>query len=166
MARAGVPRLCAAAHLLPCFSPSRSARRCCLSHCLPETPAQGRAGAGARSAAPCGFLAPDPGWVGARAAAATLGLDGGWAPGARFDGGEGRGKRGEATGGLTVPMGFFALEPDSPPAGPPGLDLGVHQRSAALPMKEKGLKLGGSEKRGTLGFPAPSAWQGCGGGAC
>lgn len=118
MGRAGVPRPCAAAHLPPCFSPSWSARRCCRSHCLPETPAQGRAGAGAGSAAPCGFLAPDPGGVGAQASAATLGLDGGWAPRARFDGGEGRGKRGEAAGGLTVRMGFFALEPDSPQPAP------------------------------------------------
>lgn len=71
------PRRCP---LSPCFSLSWSARRCCLSHCLPKTPAQGRAGAGARSAAPCGFLAPDAGWVGAQAAAATLDPDGGWAP--------------------------------------------------------------------------------------
>lgn len=77
--------------LLPCFSPSWSARRCCLSHCLPKTPAQGRAGAGAGSAAPCGFLDPDPGWVGAQASAATQGPDGGWAPRAGFDGGKGGG---------------------------------------------------------------------------
>lgn len=31
-------------------------------------------------------LAPDPGWVGVQASAATLGLHGGWAPGAGFDG--------------------------------------------------------------------------------
>lgn len=76
----GGPRAPRRRPLSPCFSLSWSARRCCLSHCLPKTPAQGRAGAGARSAAPCGFLAPDPGWVGAQASAATLDPDGGWAP--------------------------------------------------------------------------------------
>lgn len=57
MGRTGVPGLRAAAHLLPCLSPSWSARRCCLSHCLPETPAQGRAG---RAPAPQPPRAPRP----------------------------------------------------------------------------------------------------------
>lgn len=134
--------------LLPCFSPSWFARRRCLSHCLQKTPAQGRAGEGARSAAPCGFLAPDPSWVGAQASAATVGPDGGWAPRAGFDGGRGEGGVGEAVGGLTARKGFFALE--QTPAVSPVLDFWVHQRNAAQPMMETGLQLGGSGNQGIL----------------
>lgn len=41
---------------------------------------------------------------------------------------------GEAVGGLTARMGFFALEPDSPwLPSPPGSELGVYQRNAVKP---------------------------------
>lgn len=78
------------------------------------------------------------GW-GAQAAAATLGPDGGWAPGAGFEGGVRR--VGEAVGGLAARMGFFTLEPNCPPPAP-GSEFEVHQRNADWPVMEEGLQLG------------------------
>lgn len=137
--------------LPPCFSPSWSSRRCCLSHCLPKTPAQGRAGTGARSAAPCGLLAVVPGWVGGQAAAATLGPDGGRAPRAGSEGGKEEGGVGEAVGGLTVRMGFFALEPDSPQPAPRAQNRGRTKETLISPCQGgAAVGMGGSGKRRTL----------------
>lgn len=150
MRRAGVPRLGAANPLPTCFSPSWSSRRCCLSHCLQKTPAQGRAGAGTGSAAPHGFLTLDPGWVGALASTATLGPDGGWAPRAELEGGRGKGGVGEAVGGIDCSNGV--LRPGSLTAysRPPRFRIWGAQISADYTMMEMRLQLVGSEKRGTL----------------
>lgn len=147
MGRAGVPRLRATAPSCLVFLPPGPRGAAATAIVYRRHPPRGGLGRAPAPQPPAGSSLPTPAGLGAQAAAATLGPDGGWAPGAGFEGRRGEGGVGEAVGGLAARMGFFTLEPNCPQPAP-GSEFGVHQRNADWPVMEEGLQLGGCLEKG------------------